>query len=272
MSKTLGVAVIHGMGSQGVQFAEGMMQEINTWVDELRPGGADRIEWQPIHWADELETREIAYFRAATRENDLDWLKIRKFVVTSLGDAVAYRHLSERPDSMYKRIHAKVEENIEELRAGVQSSDVPLIVLAHSLGGVIMSDYIWDMKARRESGAVDGLDTFRQLGTLAGIVTFGCNLPLFAFGSEDPKAVDFPGFALSPALSQKAKWYNYYDPDDILGYPLKQISDSYDAAVTADKPIEVGGLLLGWNPAAHCRYWTDNDFTKPVAQFISEFV
>jgi hypothetical protein len=272
MPEKVGVAVIHGVGSQGVRYAEGMIQEINANVDKLYPDGANRIEWQAIHWAYEFEKRETAYLRDATRENDMDWLKLRKFVVSSVGDAVSYRHLSERPDSAYKRIHGIVEGDIAKLRVRVKSDEAPLIVLAHSLGAVIMSDYIWDMKVRKENGDVAGLDTFEQLGTLVGLVTFGCNLPLFSFGTEDPKAIDFPGFAVSPELSQKARWYNYYDPDDLLGFPLKQISDSYDVAVNEDIPIDVGGILTGWNPASHVRYWTDNDFTEPVARFISEFL
>ncbi|MCK4510793.1 hypothetical protein KAW64_03590 [bacterium] len=276
MAKTLGVVVIHGMGSQGVGFARKMKDQINRHIEAKHQRDSKKIQWQSIYWANQVEQRELDYMSAATAENDLDWIRVRKFVVTSFGDAVAYRQRAKRKGSVYRGIHKTVAEGIADLRtklgASSDSAKVPLIVLAHSLGGVIMSDYIWDMKVRRDAGKVKGLDEFEQLGTLVGIVTFGCNLPLFSFGSLVPEPIDFPGFALTPDLEAKAKWLNYYDPDDVLGYPLKQISDLYRNVVTADIPIGVGGPILGWNPAAHCKYWTDNDFTKPVAEFISEFL
>jgi len=35
-----------------------------------------------------------------------------------------------------------------------------------------------------------------------------------------------------------------------------------------DYEINVGGLVTAWNPAAHSAYWEDNDFTKPVANYL----
>lgn len=69
-----------------------------------------------------------------------------------------------------------------------------------------------------------------------------------------------------------AKWLNYYDPDDVLGYPLKPINAEYRKVVSKDIAINTGGILTSWNPMAHNGYWTDNDFTKPVAKYIGQFV
>ena len=88
MSKQVAVAVIHGMGSQGVSFAEPMITEINQWITKSRKN-PDEIAWQPIYWADVLETRQLKYLRDANRNNDLDYVKLRTFVVTAFGDAVA---------------------------------------------------------------------------------------------------------------------------------------------------------------------------------------
>ena len=62
---------------------------------------------------------------------------------------------------------------------------------------------------------------------------------------------------------------NYYDKDDILGYPLRPLSQSFKNTVTQDIQINVGGLLSSWNPKSHSEYWTDNDFTKPVAKYLA---
>lgn len=64
----------------------------------------------------------------------------------------------------------------------------------------------------------------------------------------------------------------FFDKDDVLGFPLRPISDTYFHTVHADIAINVGGVVSQWNPMCHTRYWTDNDFTVPVARFIEELI
>ena len=93
MSKQVAVAVIHGMGSQTPAFADELIEEIN---DRLGRDAANRVAWQPIYWADVLETRQLKYLRDANRNNDLDYVKLRTFVVTAFGDAVPFLIREER--------------------------------------------------------------------------------------------------------------------------------------------------------------------------------
>jgi len=58
----------------------------------------------------------------------------------------------------------------------------------------------------------------------------------------------------------------------VLGYPLKAINQRYAQVVADDIPINVGGIFSSWNPMAHQKYWTDNDFTKPVTRFIQDLL
>ncbi len=71
-------------------------------------------------------------------------------------------------------------------------------------------------------------------------------------------------------------WLNFYDKDDILGYPLAEIAPSYAALKTKgnlrEKSINAGTLLTSWNPLAHVGYWTDQDFVKPVTRFLRRFL
>ena len=90
---------------------------------------------------------------------------------------------------------------------------------------------------------------------------------------QNEKPIPFNQLVLEfQTLKNKAKWLNYYDPDDILGYPLKSINEPYDNTVSEDIPINVGGLFSSWNPLSHIEYWTDDDFTKPVSKFIKTFL
>ena len=131
-----------------------------------------------------------------------------------------------------------------------------------------MSNYIWDQQKHPKPRQ----SAFEQMKWLTGFITFGCNIPLFTFAYKDPEPIEFPPSSLPDQFKQKSRWYNYYDPDDILGYPLKQISAKYRATVIRDISINVGGLFGGWNPASHTEYWTDNDFTKPVAKYLAGFI
>ena len=191
MAKKLGVAVIHGMGSPGARFAHGMIEELEDRVERIRTGGADEIAFTSIYWADVLEDRQMEFFRAAKRHGDLDWKPLRKFVVTALGDAVAYQWVNSDPSNPYQRIHAIVREELRDLHASALGGiAVPLVVMAHSLGGHIMSNYTWDAQKTPS-------DAYEDMGWLAGMITFGCNIPLFTFAHETVEPIAFPGHKLT---------------------------------------------------------------------------
>lgn len=268
MTDRLGVIVIHGMGSQKPDFAEEMIDEVNGRLARKHRKDVSRIAWQPVYWADVLEDAQVRYLRAARRAADLDYIGLRRFMLTAFGDAAAYRR-ADGPNSTYKRIHRVVKEKIRRLyREGLERNEAPLAVMAHSLGGQIMSNYIWDMQKRPPRN----LNRFERLETLSGIITFGCNIPMFTLAYDPVEPIAFPPATLPDDLKRKAKWLNFYDPDDVLGYPLKPINAAYSKVVNADTPINVGGLAASWNPASHGGYWTDNDFTKPVAAFLAKFL
>lgn len=268
MNAELAILVIHGMGSQTPDFAEKMIRELNDRVSDLDKD-PETIAWKSIYWADILEKRQLKYLRDAKRTGDLDFIRLRKFLLTALGDASAYQKVDSKENTTYEEIHNRIETEIKDLYSSqLDSTPKPLIVLAHSLGGHIMSNYIWDKQKSNNSS----LSPFERMNRLSGIITFGCNIPLFTFAYKKVEPITFPPKKLPQHLKNKSKWLNFYDPDDVLGYPLKPINSEYRKVVTKDIPINVGGILSSWNPLSHNKYWTDNDFTKPVAKFISSFL
>ncbi len=264
----LNILVIHGMGSQEKYYSHPMREEIK---DRLGHDLEGRVTWGEVYWADVLKARQTEYLNEAKQNNDLDFISMRRFMVNSVSDASAYRKTADKRDTVYDDIHAKVDRAMADLD---DPSDPkrPLVVLAHSLGGHIMSSYIWDLQ--KPGAAPAGASDFRRMKTLAGMVTFGCNIPFFtfAFRKSDIKPIKFPGSKLPQALKEEARWLNFFDPDDILGYPLRPINFAYRKIVDEDIAINVGGLNSSWNPLSHTKYWTDNDFTKPVAAFIEKLL
>ncbi len=258
--KELGVVIIHGMGSPDDDFANGLIDELRDLVTH-----SERVAFHRIHWANVLRNRQKEYLDRARSGNDLDYMLLRRFMVSSVSDAAAYRRLNDDVRSTYGQIHEIVRDEIahlfqdDNLLAGRVK---PLVVLAHSLGGHIMSNYIWDIQKNRPI-VPPGNNRFERMRTLRGIITFGCNIPLFTFAHRRVVPIRLP---------DGARWINYYDPDDVLGYPLKPINPAYRRTVSRDIAINVGNPLMSWSPASHIRYWTDNSFTRPVARFLSRLV
>ena len=269
MAHKVSIIVIHGMGGQ----EEGYSDEMRELIEErLGADNANRLKWEEVLWADILEPHQRDYLNRASAKNDLDFIKLRKFVVASIGDAAAYRNTPDKKDTTYQEIHERVRLAIEELDEPGEKARL-LVVIAHSLGGHIMSNYIWDMQ-KPNSPTAAGLNDFQSMKTVAGMVTFGCNIPLFTFAydPDDIKPIKFPGSKLPPAVKQKARWLNFYDADDVLGYPLKPISKAYQKVINRDIEINVGGFFSNWNPMSHTKYWTDKDFIKPVSRFITSLL
>lgn len=281
MAHKLGVLIVHGMGSQQPDYADAMIEELKSRLGKLNANPND-ISWEPAYLAGVLQEKESALWLDLSRQHKLRYKCLRQFVFHALGDAIAYQKVGGIRRDVYAQIHDKIFEHIVHLKKTLQSSlsssdgETPIVVMAESLGSYMISNYIWDRQQGYESDKYGG-NPFFEMKTVAGIVTFGCNIPVFSLAYDQIRCITFPDPALEryfPGRSgeevrRAAKWLNFYDPDDVLGFPLKPLSPSYNATVTEDVAINVGGILSFWNPLSHLKYWTDNDFTKPVARFLA---
>ena len=269
MAPEIGILVIHGIGTQEKNFADGLINKVNGRLKDVGviPGA---VAWEPAFWADLLTQNEEELWKKLSAPYGLGWVKVRKFTINVLADALAYQRDPEEDEDMYKRIHARFRQHLAHLRTSLGDQDKPLIIIAHSLGSVIVSNYTWDQQRQNKYSL--GSNSFERMETLASLVTFGSNIPLFTLALPDPKPIEFPPAQLPANLKAAAKWLNLFDPDDVLGYPLKPLSPSYGETVSADIKVNVGGLFTSWNPFSHTEYWTDDNFTKLVAALIRDVV
>ncbi len=275
--KDIGVLVIHGMGSQGrdappstdaLSFSKDMFGRVKGFIGK----DMDRVAWREVFWSDVLQSRQEAYLKSIKRRTDFDTL--RRFVMCNLSDAAAYRPTSDQSDKTYELIHERIDRTLADLEGDI-GPDAPVLVVAHSLGGHIMSNFIYDQQAhRRRMGHGRFGTALQNAETVAGLMTFGCNIPVFVFAypAADVRPINFPGTALDAKLHFKTWWYNLYDRDDVLGYPLKDIGPHYkalhDSKGLRDVSVNAGNFLTSWNPASHNAYWKDEDVYKPVGRFI----
>jgi len=59
--------------------------------------------------------------------------------------------------------------------------------------------------------------------------------------------------------SDTFRWLNFFDADDVLGWPLRPLSVPYAQMVTDVEVNASSGLfsdlLYAWNPLSHSHYW-----------------
>lgn len=123
---------------------------------------------------------------------------------------------------------------------------------------------------QREDDVAEGSprDKFRRMQSLKGFYTLGCNIPIFVAGHKKIEAIKPP--------MEEFKWYNLYDKDDVLGWPLKSLSPSYEELVE-DIQINVGRGLLSklfksWNPLSHGQYWQDKNVIGHISDNIKQII
>jgi len=280
MAKRVGVLVAHGMGKQTQDFAAPLIEAVQAELGVR----AQEVAWQPVWWQAALAKRQKDLLERLEQGGPLHYRRLRDLVVHFLADAVAYQRVppdasgkkptAERQDT-YEAIHALVADAVRQLRAEI-GQDAPLIVVAHSLGCHVLSNYIWDMQKHPAAAT-----PFERFETLAGMLTFGCNIPLFVLAHYEPQPITFPApsvaQALRPgvtpeALRRAVRWTNIYDPDDPLGFPLKTLSQSYGQAVFEDVAENVGNLLVSLTPLSHNAYWTDKGVTTRLAAQIRDVI
>nr|WP_306475295.1 chemotaxis protein [Bacillus cereus] len=268
----IAVAIIHGIGEQKPEFADEMItlikdkfqQEISKLTDEP----ALELVFKPIFWSELFAERENELFQKIVLDENLHFNDLRRFIINYLGDAIAYQPV-ETVKHNYERVHNNVKQGLNELSKKA-SDTAPLCIISHSLGSVIASNYFYDLqyKQNTQGSTIGRLSPLEKGETLTLFYTLGTTLPLWSLRYHDfNRPINIP----SPKLDNfyaglKGEWINFYDKDDILGYPLKSVDESYEIAVTEDKEINVGNLMTSWNPLSHHAYFLDNDVIEVIVK------
>jgi hypothetical protein len=262
----IAVAVIHGMGTPEKGFSKQIRGDLVRLCGRA-PGGP-RLVFEEIYWADILDRQQADLMARLNYRRDLGYTRLRDFYVRSLGDVIAYQPLYRKKCrdeiAVYDLIHRRVGETLRRLSRRVPAGS-PLVVLAHSLGTVVMSNHIWDTQRDRRRN----LSRFERYETLAGLMTFGSPIALWSVRFKDfGRPIGFPGSGLAPGLRERARWLNFYDPDDVIACPLKKVNPLFDAVVSEDVRVNAGSLLTSWNPMAHNGYWKNRAMLKRIAGFM----
>ena len=271
MPKTLALLTIHGMGDTPKDYYVGLYDLIREAVGEAT---WSKLAFKSLYYQDILQGSQAEIFDRV--QDQIGWMKLRKFLLYGFSDAASLEYKKDALRSPYFETQKEILRTMDAVFEEAGQTAVPVIVIAQSLGCQVISSYIWDAQqpkaaagiwsAPLEDGVADGSpqDQFRRMRTVQRLYTTGCNIPIFVAGHKHIQAISPP--------SQGFKWHNFFDEDDVLGWPLQPLSPSYKELVE-DIAINAGGGLVGtlvksWNPFSHNQYWTDSDVTKHLASAI----
>lgn len=277
MTPKLAIAVIHGIGKADPDFANPTSPNfVNGIATPVRRSFArtlgiseaeamDALVIEPVYWAPVLQDlQDRLSQRLGVEQNLSKTLGLRDFVFHCLADSVGYQ-ITPSDRTIYDDIHGCFAQTLHRL-AQVAGPRAPLCILAHSMGSAIASNYLWDLQHQIARVAV-GETPLEQGETFSLFYTFGSQIAFWSLRYED---FGTPIQVPSPHLQQHypglpSEWINFYDRDDLLGYPLQSINRQY-AQVVKDYPVDVGNLVQRTTPLSHNQYWSAATVTERIAQ------
>lgn len=267
----IGILFVHGIGKHTPNYAKELIKKIKNELTDINYS-SEKVCFEAAYWHTILQEREDELWNDLTQKHDLDYSKLRRFIIDFIGDSIAYQGMPYKDSTYYDVVNKDIHQSIQKIKQQI-GSHAPLIIVTFSLGNLIISNYIWDRQQGYNQEEL-GQSPIERMETLCGLLTFGSNLPLFtlSFDKKDIKPIQFPPNTLSHEQKEKAQWLNFYDKDDILGYPLKPINDHYSQTVAEDISIKIGNILTSWNPAVHLEYRKDQRIAYFIAKYLSRFI
>lgn len=240
------VIFIHGIGTQKAGYAAACRQSLEDRLTRYRDSSdpALPVIYQEVLWSPVTDRTEEQLWERVNTGVDLDVQFLRRLMVNFVGDAMAYQS-NGRGTAAYREIHAAVRHALEQVKGRCPGSVIEYTFIAHSLGSVIISNYLYDHRDELEA---------------TNLFTLGSPLALWLLQGGDIDRADSPVRVSAP----EGLWLNVLDDEDFIAYPLKPVNSAYAEAVDRDLVTEIGRLTEG-GPLSHMGYWSDGNVVKPVA-------
>ncbi|GAB2927792.1 hypothetical protein [Rheinheimera gaetbuli] len=275
--QTVALVTIHGMGETRPDYAAKLFRR----VQQAAGINAARLYCGTVYYQDLLLYNEQRVWQAVGSR--LRWSKLRRFMLFGFADAAALEHRKEQPHSLYHYSQLKIARALYLAKQQL-AADGKLVLLAHSLGCHVLSCYLWDAQQakagvkpaagiwrdiKRYQAGISGDNTltdediaFLRGDRLLSLITTGCNIPIFVAAHAIEQIMPFN------KPNNDFAWHNYYDKDDVLGWPLADLSPRYKALVN-DIEINAGGGFFGWlaaswNPLSHNQYWQSENVIRAL--------
>lgn len=274
--KKVALITLHGMGITPEDYANELASELSYRLGSL----VESLHIGSVYYKGILLANEKRIWERVGRQ--VRWDGLRQFLLFGFADAAGLESSKPLHYSVYSEAQTRLAREMYLARAAM-GHDGPVVILAQSLGGQVMSCYFWDAQipaTNQEArvgiwnniadyeGPIAGANkltetdiSFLRGTTVRNVLTTGCNIPIFVAAR-----------AMQQILPMKPNesfvWTNFYDKDDVLGWPLTGLSEQY-AKVVTDVQVNAGGGILGWiascwNPMSHLQYWRDDEILEPL--------
>lgn len=173
----------------------------------------------PIIWYDIFDNYEKEFIDKYNSVLD----DKRKWLIYYAGDIILYEKMK---DIIFKKLSNKLYEYI----------DCDINILAHSLGSVIISDFLYDNNSIK----------------INNLFTVGSPLAVYSirYGTEN----------FNKPIKNCNNWINIWNSYDVVSYPLKKLNNEYNKVVNKDIDIKCGSLFLRLIGLAHLSYFNENKF------------
>lgn len=272
---------VHGMGETPPAYADSLMAQLRSRLGGLAP----QVTMRSVYYQGILHENQRQVWERTAATGKVRYEALRRFVLYGLGDAAGLENRKEIPGSVYELAQGEIAGAL--LSCHAVRPDMPVVFVAQSLGGQVLSSYLYDAQ-KAAAGRPVGAGIWRNIdawasgalgrpltaservflggGACAGLVTTGCNIPIFVAAHKEMHIIP-----IAPPTSL-FKWINFYDPDDVLGWPLQPLSRGY-AALVEDRAINASGsiaslLARSWNPLSHENYWEDGAVLDAIAAML----
>jgi hypothetical protein len=280
MARNIALLIVHGMGDTAPDFHDELVVPLRARLQHAW----DRIAWRPVYYQPVLKRNERAIFEQMRPL--IRWETLRELMLFGFSDAASLEHKKELALSPYwqtqRLILQQLDALFDEVYDEAANAAPALAIVAQSLGGQVMSNYIWDAQQPRAYAGIwsaaldDGVpaesprDRFRRMRSLQRFMTTGCNIPVFVAGHAVIEPID------RSRLGAAFRWINQFDPDDVLGWPLAQLSAGYAALVEDHAVNASGGTLFGTirslTPYSHSQYWRTASVLDRIAEGLREML
>lgn len=241
------VIIVHGTNKQDPEFADKFQDSVKDYLNRKIGStyNANPVIFKSVWWYPQTG-KDVAQLCNILGDNrEYSSIETRKKLVNFVGAALAYQSNSVAHDL----ILADVENAITQVKAQYPGRDLELTYIGHSLGSIIITDYIWDNRNK--------IDVTQP----TNIFTLGSPLALWLlkWGSvtnANPVKPD----------ATNGTWINIIGENDLVAYPLKGINGNFGATVDKDYVAEIGNFFTRQTTFSHSYYWTDDNAIKPVAE------
>ncbi len=296
MANSVAFLTLHGMGDTPSNYSSELRRDLRK---KMKKDFEQEVTFQEVYYQHILQQNEnLVWERLA---NQLRWDLLRKFLLFGFADAAGLEHRKELAGSSYIKAQLEIANCLYRAKQNLDPA-AKVVLLARSLGCQVLSCYLWDAGEQRQNRPVHvgiwkdiqqyipqitslskrdysqdlpadgkGQLSVEELEFIRGdqihtLYTTGCNIPIFVAAHKSADIVPFakpnPDF----------RWLNYYDKDDVLGWPLADLSEKYREAVT-DIKVNAGSGIFGWitkswNPMSHGEYWDDSDVLRPLEELL----